>query len=528
MAGEKLSARQKMIGMMYLVLTALLALQVSSSVLDKFILLNKSLERGVQGAMRKNEETLSRIRKTVSDTGSRTDDVKLEKQATQIREDAKTLITYIDQLKASLIQATGGEQKKNGYPKGLKNDAEVMRLMLDAGKASELKQKMNKYAKMVSDTTDFKQGMLALDAKDIEFFKDNPNQSSKLFEELNFEKTPLAPALATLTQFASEVAYVEGKALDSIAGKLGAGDVKFDKLSPIVRPRSNIVAAGTKYEADLLLTAHSSGVKPEMIVDGKPIPVKDGMGRIEFTASPGDYNKDGLARKTFKAAIKLRLPGNQSSVLTEEIEYFVAKPVIQVQSAAVQALYMNCGNELNVQVPSLGTQYNPRFTASGAEVVAPGGKKGLVTLVPNKAKVVLNVYNENNLLGKQEFGVRGIPKPEIVITSRGKIVNMKEGVPAPGPRHLKAVAVPDESFKTFLPKDARYRVANWEVTLARGSRAIKKFDVNGDQISLQEFAVNAQPGDRIVIEVKRVERLNFLDKVEPVNIGSVIHSIPLT
>lgn len=61
MAGEKLSSRQKMIGMMYLVLTALLALQVSGSVLEKFILINKSLEKSVYTQRVENKRTLKRI-----------------------------------------------------------------------------------------------------------------------------------------------------------------------------------------------------------------------------------------------------------------------------------------------------------------------------------------------------------------------------------------------------------------------------------------------------------------------------------
>ncbi|MEO1219238.1 MAG: GldM family protein, partial [Bacteroidota bacterium] len=87
----------------------------------------------------------------------------------------------------------------------------------------------------------------------------------------------------------------------------------------------------------------------------------------------------------------------------------------------------------------------------------------------------------------------------------------------------------DESFKNFLPKDARYRVAQWEITLARGSRPLKNKKIYGqEEVSLSEFTPLVQPGDRIVVEVKKVERLNFKNEIETVNVGTIVHNIPIT
>ena len=127
-----------------------------------------------------------------------------------------------------------------------------------------------------------------------------------------------------------------------------------------------------------------------------------------------------------------------------------------------------------------------------------------------------------------DFKVRAIPKPEIQVTSGGKLLNERQGIPAPGPRKIEIRAVSDEGFKNFLPKDARYRVAEWEVTLARGSRPIKTKRVSKQEVSLSDFAALAKSGDRIVIEVKRVERLNFKDMIEVVNVGTFVHNIPIT
>ena len=527
MAGEKLSVRQKMIGMIYLVLTALLALQVSSSVLDRFILINKSLEQGIASKMQENTRNMDRIQTIVREMGNREDDVKVLDIVLGVRKETQQVIGHIDGLKTKLIALTGGKDKKTGRPKGLKDDAVVARLMINDGKGVELQKILNGYMQYLTQTTGNNYAPIALDAKDSALFRSDPNQVSKDFVTLNFDKTPLGAALATLTQFSSEIVYAETQALDALARSVGAEDVKFDNLTPLVKPQSNIVAAGAQYRADLFLAASSSGIEPEMSIDGKPIRVEDGVGRIEFLASPGQYNQDGLAQKLFKVAIKLKLPGGQDSTLVEDIEYFVARPVIQVQSAAVQALYLNCGNELNIQVPALGTEYNPSFTATGADVISGSGK-GLVTVIPKSSEVKLNVYSNNNLLGTQTFKVRKIPKPDISITSKGGTVNEKQGMPAPGPRRLEVRAVADESFKTFLPKDARYRVTQWEVSLARGSRALKTQRVNSQDVSLNDFVPLAKAGDRLVIEIKKVERLNFKGEIEPVEVGTIVCTIPLT
>jgi gliding motility-associated protein GldM len=514
-----------MIGMMYLVLTALLALQVSSSVLDKFVLINKSLEKSIQKQETENTLRLSHIKTAVEETGNRAKDVEVLNKALSIRKETNKVISYINSLKKELIELTGGQDPKTGRPKGVKDDAGVAQIMCNKKKATELKHLLNGYMQYLSKVMGKEYKDIALDAKDSDLFKNDPNQRDKGFGTLNFDKTPLGAVLATLSQFGTDIIYAESDAFEILAAKLGADDVKFDKIFPLVKPQSNIVAAGATYDAELLVAASSSVFEPEMSIDNKKISVDAGVGKISFLATPGKYDENGLAKKSFKAAIRLKMPGGDSTFV-KEVEYFVAKPVIQVQSAAVSALYLNAGNELNIQVPALGINYHPKFTAEGATVI-PGQGKGLVTLIPNAPEVKLSVYNNGNLLDTITFKVRTIPKPSIQITSGGQVINERQGVPVPGPRKLEIRAIPDESFKSFLPKDARYRVAEWEVTLARGSRPIQVKKVTSQEVSLSDFAALAQPGDRIVIEVKKVERLNYKDQVETVNVGTVVHNIPI-
>jgi hypothetical protein len=78
------------------------------------------------------------------------------------------------------------------------------------------------------------------------------------------------------------------------------------------------------------------------------------MGKVEFTAQGGAYDREGKAEEDLERCDHVRTPSGKDTTFQHTEEYTVVKPVIQVQSAAVQALYANCGNDLNIAVPALG------------------------------------------------------------------------------------------------------------------------------------------------------------------------------
>jgi gliding motility-associated protein GldM len=197
---------------------------------------------------------------------------------------------------------------------------------------------------------------------------------------------------------------------------------------------------------------------------------------------------------------------------------------MQIQSASVQALYLNCGNKLNVQVPALGAQYKPSFSASGAASI-PGSKTGEVTLIPTSSSVTLNVSSDGNPIGSQTFKVRPIPRPEIKCFVGGREANERQGTPITAIRNLQMRAIPDEGFAN-LPDDARYRVSGYDIILVRGRRPAMQRTINGQSADLTDIVNTAREGDRLNIEVKGVQRMNFRNQVEDVRV-SRIFNIPL-
>ena len=523
-----------MIGMMYLVLTALLALQVANSVLDRFDFIDEALKRQNEEKTNTNVRAVSAIQSAVEEKGNRKDDVAALNRAKEVRQLTADLMSYMEELRGTMEEITGGRDEATGQLLGKKDYDKVSTMMVQQGRGKEMKAKLNEYAANLSKIAEDDFAPLGVDAKDIPGVNNDPDQKLKSFSEYFFENTPTGAGLATVSYLESEILAYENKALEDIKEMVGAKDIAFGAYFPVILPESNIVAAGTKFKGQLFISAATTGTDPEMeynltasYPDDKKVSVEvaDGKGQVEFTASPGAYNADGLAEKKFNTYITLN-----DTTLTYEHTYFVAKPTIQIQSAALNALYYRCGNELNVQVPVLGAAYNPSYSVKGGTHVV-GNKKGLVTVIPTGKSVSLSVSSAGNPIGTETFRVRPVPKPHIELAQGSKKIDFKRGAKATGLRALNIKAVPDADFAAQLPKDARYRVVEWTITLARGARPIgTPLTVKGgkESANLAQFASQAKPGDRYVIEVKRVARRNYQNQTEPVTgIPNTIFTIPL-
>ena len=528
MAGAKETPRQKMIGMMYLVLTALLALQVDSAILLKFKFLDDALFGINQKVDKANAGTVKGIQAQVEKNRNQPNDLAVLKQSEEIRDRTKKMVAYLNDIRDKLVVATENTKGGNAYKNMDAND-KVANAMLGQsrnGMAYPLKDELNKYSSYIKGFVPTA-GPLALDAKDDPIAAADPAQRTKDFAELNFEKTPVVAAMAVLSQKEAEVLKYEADALAAQSAKVGGNIIVFDKVGAFASAESNTVAAGTKYKAELFLTASASNLKPTMTLNGSPLAVgPDGHGKIEFTAQPGGFDAAGNAKKNWTGSIRFKQNG-RDTIFKVNVPYTVSKPVMQIQSASVQALYFRCGNNLSVQVPALGAQYKPSFSASGANVI-PGSKTGEVTLVPTTREVKLNVSSNGNAIGSETFQVRLIPKPDIKCMVGGREANEKQGTPITAVRNLSLKAISDPSFAQFLPEDARFRVTSYVVTLVRGKRPVSGFPrtINGSDANLNDVVNTAHEGDRLNIEVKEVKRLNFQNQQEEVNMTKQFN-IPL-
>ncbi len=546
MAGGKETPRQKMVGLMYLVLLALLALQVGAEIMVKFLQLNNSLHEFTLDSQNKSQGLLSVIASKVKDRGNKPEEMAALDHANKLHQVSTNLIKYIEDQKALMIKDTDGYLEDGTTPAGMKNtDASSILFLGPSGKGTKvgkkLVEKLDAYIKelnvIYSDVNVATGGKpekghyakLTLNGKEDPQFMKDPEQKNKSFLALSFDHTPMIAALAFMTEKQSKVAAFEAEILAKLQSQVGASDFKFDNVFAMALPESKVVAAGTEYKADMFISASSKAIQPTMKFGGRSIKVDDGIGTIKFKASGGTYDKEGKINKTWKGQITIPHPVTGKDTTFNLVEkYVVTKPVIQVQSASISSLYKDCGNALNIQVPALGALYSPSFTASGAKVIKNPKKKGYITVIPSAATVNLTVSSGGTKIGVEKFKVRLVPKPDIVAYYKGKPANLKTGIKG-CPRSIEIKAIAESNFKAQMKKDARFKVTKWEATLVRGRRPVmpKKSFTSGKG-ALSAFVGSAKPGDRIMIEVLKVKRLNYQNKKLSVKIPATIINIPLT
>lgn len=517
MAGGKETPRQKMIGMMYLVLTALLALQVSNAVLEKFAIIYETLEELAAETTKKNAAALAEIIKEAGKS-SNAKVVHAKENAQKVRELTTATLGAIDKLKTQMKSLSGTQE----IDEALINDhsSKVATMMMSAPEGKAFEKLLNDYVDQIRQLTGLTAKefpILAKAPKDIPVFAKDDDHANKDFLTFTFENTPVIAALASVTQMETEILDYEAKALDKLLADAGVGKVSFDNIVPMVRARQSIVAAGATYEADLFISASSSSFVPEMYKDGQKLELFDDpsgvkMGKVKFVASGGGYDANGIAKKTFKTEIKL-----PDTTLTQIIEYQVAQPTIKVTTGNAPTLYMNCGNNVTIEVPTLGSNYNPSFSAQGAEI-RKGDKPGKVTIIPSQRKISVNVSNGGTPIGTAPFDVRNVPEPRFVAMVGNTPVDLRQGIKANQLRQLRILVEADENFKTEVPKDARYQIKDMDVVMGSGPTAKANMRASNGSPDLGAWQNQARPGDRVMFVIKDAVRKTFTDKDEKVTI----------
>jgi gliding motility-associated protein GldM len=534
MAGGNESPRQKMINMMYLVLTAMLALQVSNAILQKFVLLNNSLEQANSAANTSNTRTLEAMKEAVSKNGNKPADASILAQAADARKKTAELVTYMEGLKSIIIDKAGNGTDETGAIRNLSEEEKVANIFVGPtknGKGYELKAKLKAFEAYMQKMApkNYKIPGLALDAsEDPAMSKTDAITRSKDFAELLFTATPVPAALASLSQKQSEVRRVESEILDHLATQVGAKEIKFDKIFAVVIPDSRTVVVGQTYKAEVAIGAYSSAITPRISINGSALAVKEGKGSYEVKAQGGQFDKNGQIQRSYTATVSFPKPDGSIETVTQEEKYTILKPSIQLMSSSLPALYFRCANKIQTSSPGLGSLFNPTYAGSGAEFINGGG--GKVTVVPNSAKVSMNVLNDGILYETFPFNVRKVPKPTILATANGSPVDdnvKKRGLNASSVRSINLIAVADEDFKNNNPEDANFRVSSFDVFLASGTRPKGSMKGVSGNVNISSLAQQAEAGDRYLIVVNSVQRKNFKGEVEDVNVGSYTIEIPL-
>jgi gliding motility-associated protein GldM len=509
MAGGKETPRQKMIGMMYMVLTALLALNVSSAVLEKFAIIDETLVALVKDSGDSNDKILQSIEGS-NVKSPEVDDAK--EKAKKVRELTKATLTYMDGVKKKMSTDKEGLPLKDVVQDTHHADEMMLNDKDGPSMAVGYEKALNKHvadlnaimkpAKPFEDITKT--------AGQYESFKDAKEELKKQeYPIFAFHGTPTMGAIAYVSQMQTEILEYERAALSDLLAVTKGKVYEVDLLVPMVRAQSNSLVAGASYEGDLFVAGAASGVDPVMFKGNESVKVQEveispgvkiKMGKIKFTASASSYNKDGIAEMSYP--VKIVIP-NRDPII-QNIKYNVIRPVAKFESEGASTLYLDCGNEVSVSVQGL-----QESSSIGLNVPADQGKviqqgSGKFVLIPTRPQMDVKVTVGGVQIDVKQFKAKEVPKPSPKLMVGNGDYDVKKGIP-PGTSIVKFVPdITDDTFKRQNAKDASYRIVSMTlqitgktpITLSSGTIELTKYGLRpGDSFSVFNVQVQRSTWD---------------------------------
>ena len=336
--------RQKMINLMYLVFIAMMALNVSSEVLDGFDKVDKSLASSIDGSDKRNNLVLSEL-----NAAYRTNPEKVKvwyERSLVLQKEADSLCTFIDDLKLAIARESDGKDAKvNDIRRKDNLDASSV-IMLNPinGKGSTLRKEVDKFRELVAT--------LMTDKAKLKLIEQALNTESgtkgKSWESSLFENMPTVAAITLLTKLQSDVRYAQGEVLADLVKSVDVGDYRVNSITAQVIPQSQIVMSGDTYKANIVLSSVDTTQRPDIFVNGKLLSPEN-MGLFTATAgAPGTYPVKGYIEMMGNDGVKIRRDF--------ESEYFVTEPMASVAPTMMNVLYAGIDNPINIAVPGVAQQ----------------------------------------------------------------------------------------------------------------------------------------------------------------------------
>ena len=462
------SARQKMINLMYIVLLAMLAMNVSSDVLNGFSIVEDSLSKSTVNSTLQNQAVLREF--------AQQDSINHEKvgewyaKAVEVQAMSDSLYDFAEQLKKLIAIEADGE---NAMVDDIRNrdDLEAAtQVMLNPkrGKGQELFNAINSYRDHILAMVD--------DETQSEIIKANFSTQvplkvgslGKNWQEYNFENMPVAAAVTLLTKLQNDVRYAEGEVLHTLVKNIDVGDLRVNAINAYVIPTSQNVVQGSNFSARIIMAAVDSTARPAIFIDGKKIDSEDGWYQIACNKT-GDYTLNGYMELQSGTGV-IRRDFSQ--------KYSVVSPLATVSATMMNVLYAGYDNPVSISVPGVPSNMISASIKGGNGTIRTSGNGFIVK--PEKVgqdiviAVTANQEGRRQSMGDYTFKVRQLPDPQPFIEyvdENGTTKRYRGGEPLPKKYLLSAdgiVAAIDDGLLNI-----GFKVVSFECTF---------FDNRGDAV----------------------------------------------
>ena len=514
MAGGKETPRQKMIGMMYLVLTALLAMNVTKAVLKGYVTVNESVVKSRKNLAENNLRITEAFESAINGNPGA---APYFEKAKEVQAQIKTTIKYIDDLKGKVMEATealpsGGDTTtllwsyKNGK---IDSYDEATHLLIGDDpsaarkgewSATELREKLEALNnglvamldKMQTEpkTKLFPSDYEALKKKIVSLkphYSGDSEDGIKDWEGETFYHLPEGAVICNLNKLAADLKSLEAEILGVFSSASGKLAIKFDNLKARVIAPSSYIQAGQSYSANIFIAASSKSISKEDMkiylgVDsaevaagktGEEVPIEGGEGAMVKGTS-------GQGLQEYKGVIKYKNPDGSFKYYPFHSEYMVAAPAVAVSADQMRVFYAGVENPVSVSAAGVSpTDIQLSASGGGAKYVSKGAGKYIFTF-SGTGTCNISVSAKGKSQGPPvAFKVKALPKPDIKIGGKFSPPELKKG-------DLGMVAGLGAGAQGF-DFAANYVVLSWEVT---GKVKGKPVVASGNGPSLSSEATN--------------------------------------
>lgn len=506
--------RQRMIAMMYLVLTAMLALNVSTDILNGFRLVDDSLHFTLDALDRRNRDLMGMFDAAYEKNPQKTAEW-LDK-AHQLTASADSLYNYLQNFKYDIAVLADGEKKaqKDARVANIESRDNLdvtsnYALDQDQGKghAKTLRLMFEDYRELIIQLTN---GTKRADYEQMFSTRGGVNNDgdSITWEQVIFEGMPVGATITILSKMQLDVRQAESEMLQYLLTQTDATDIRVNNLKAFVIPQSTYIMRGGQYTAQIVLSAVDTTARPLYFVNGNQLD------------STGIYRANCGSTGNFKYKGQIKLPSQESGELETyefESEYTVGEPSATMSNIELNVMYRGYDNKFSISVPGVPND-KIKVSASGA-TVSRSGSLYIIKPTIEKGKVTLSVQAELNgktiTMGTQEYRIMPLPKPGAFFAAGDKLYdggNIPRNTLLNGNNRVVA------SFGQDALLDLKYKITSFKVQNASGQLS----PANGDKFTQQQIAM--------IQKLKQGAPVNIVDikAVGPDGKTVTLRGLPLT
>jgi gliding motility-associated protein GldM len=443
--------RQKMINMMYLVLTALLALNVSAEILNAFKTVNHSLETTNTTVNKSTETIMASLQQKMSDPSTSAKAQIWYPKAQLAQQYARDAFSYIQSLKDQILTKAGGDPKDS--TKSYKDDNLDIptRMMIDKGAGKVLLQKLG----------DFKTKILSIDSAitaefattlpiDLRAPKTN-QKSSKSWEYAYFHMVPTVAALTILSKFQNDIKTSENRVIQFCHNKVGEVVVRFDTYAAIVGQNSTYLMPGQELEITAGVGAFSKAALPNISIGGQTLTVGPEGTVTQKLAAGGNGQHSVPVRITYTDQ------DGKQQIIEKNVEYTVGQANASIALDKMNVLYIGVDNPVTISASGAGDdKIQASISGGNGSLTRLGGGKYIARVGAVTDNCVITVSAEGKTMGASQFRVRTVPQAQAYVGGQPSGANMSAGA-------FRAQGGVGAGIKDF-PFELNYEVVSYTFT----------------------------------------------------------------